>query len=77
MRKPLKTFVARYRYGGRWYTVDIEASSWADAEARVKALAWTRLDGLLIARFGLPAQRFIQGLFRRLRLVMRRSRWAR
>jgi hypothetical protein len=77
MRKPLKTFVARYRHHGRWYTVDIEASSWADAQERVTALAWARLDGLLIARFGLPAQRFIQGLVRRLRRAIRAARWAR
>jgi hypothetical protein len=76
MRKPLRTFVARYWHRGRWYTVDFEASSWADAEERVEALRRARLDGRLIARFGLPTQRFILRQARRL-FRAARSRWAR
>jgi hypothetical protein len=54
MRKPLNTYIARYRHKDRWYTVDIEAEDMDDAQIRLRALAWARYDGQLVLRMSNP-----------------------
>ena len=50
----------RYRYEGREYAFDIPAASAAEAQDRLKALAWAKYDGELVAsvpvEFGLLAR---------------------
>lgn len=39
-----------YRFEGREYTIDIPARDAAEAKERLKALAWAKYDGILVAR---------------------------
>lgn len=48
------THLFSYRYDGREYTVDIIAKDAAEAKERLKALAWAKYDGELVAR--VPAE---------------------
>jgi len=76
MRQTLDTYTARYRFGDRWYTVEVEARDWAEAAARVKALAWARLDGRVICTVSLPQprlRRFVRAVTR----MLRPARWTR
>lgn len=44
------THLFSYRFDDREYTVDIVAKDAAEAKERLKALAWAKYDGELIAR---------------------------
>lgn len=48
------THLFSYRYDGREYTVDIVAKDANEAKERLKALAWAKYDGELVAR--IPAE---------------------
>ncbi len=45
-----RTHLFSYKFNGREYTVDIVARDAAEAKERLKALAWAKYDGVLIAR---------------------------
>lgn len=45
-----KPFVCSYRFRDRYYTFDIEAKDRAEAEARLKAIYWAKVDGELVMR---------------------------
>jgi hypothetical protein len=44
------THLFSYRFSGQEYTVDILAKDADEAKNRLKALAWAKYDGVLIAR---------------------------
>lgn len=44
------THLFSYRFEGREYTVDIVAKDADEAKERLKALAWAKYDGVLVAR---------------------------
>ncbi len=48
------THLFSYRFDGREYTVDIVAKDADEAKERLKALAWAKYDGELVAR--VPAE---------------------
>jgi hypothetical protein len=60
------THLFSYRFNGRQFTVDIVATDAAEARERLKALAWAKYDGVLVAR--VPSR---AGLFARLAVVVR------
>ena len=45
-----RLYLASYPYKGKRYAIDICAESEAEARERIKALAWTKYDGELVAR---------------------------
>jgi hypothetical protein len=45
-----RPFSVSYRYDGKQWCFDIQATSHEDAEARVKALAWAKVDGEIMER---------------------------
>ncbi len=49
-----ETYLCEYPYDGRRWMVDIKATSWDDARARVKALAWTELKGRSVMTVPVP-----------------------
>ncbi|MGV1013712.1 MAG: hypothetical protein ACOYB4_01935 [Methyloceanibacter sp.] len=44
------THLFSYRFDGREYTIDIVAKDADEAKDRLKALAWAKYDGVLVAR---------------------------
>jgi hypothetical protein len=44
------THLFSYRFEGREYTIDIAAKDADEAKERLKALAWAKYDGILVAR---------------------------
>jgi hypothetical protein len=44
------THLFSYRFNGREYTIDIIARDANEAKERLKALAWAKYDGVLVAR---------------------------
>lgn len=48
--KEHETHLFSYRYNGREYTIDIVAKDADEAKERLKALAWAKYDGVLVAR---------------------------
>ena len=57
------THIFSYRFNGRQYTVDIIAKDADEAKERLKALAWAKYDGELVARvpadLGILARLFV------------------
>ena len=57
------THLFSYRFNGRQFTVDIVAKDADEAKERLKALAWAKYDGVLVARIpkslGIPARIFV------------------
>ncbi len=49
MNDGFKTFLANYNYAGRNWCIDFPAESFEDAEARLKAMTWGKIDGILMA----------------------------
>jgi hypothetical protein len=47
-----KRYECRYYHGGKWWSVEIMAPDWADAEARVAKLGSLQLQGEIVAQFG-------------------------
>ena len=45
--KQFKMFTCSYRYAGKEWSVDFPATSFADAEARLSALHFGKVDGVL------------------------------
>ena len=62
------THLFSYRFNGREYTVDILAKDAHEAKERLKALAWAKYDGVLVAR--IPEE---LGLFARLAVAARNA----
>ena len=46
----MKTFLATYLHDGRYWSAEILAEDFADAEARLKAMAAGQVDGELLYR---------------------------
>lgn len=44
-----KTFCVSYRFAGGEWSFEIKARDWAEAEARLKAIGWARIDGEIVA----------------------------
>ncbi len=44
-----KTFICSYRYAGKEWTVDFPATSFEDAEARLSAMHFGKVNGILMA----------------------------
>jgi hypothetical protein len=62
------THLFSYRFNGREYTIDIVAKNADEAKERLKALAWAKYDGVLVAR--IPAE---LGIFARLGVAVRNA----
>jgi hypothetical protein len=60
------THLFSYRFNDREFTVDIVARDEAEAKERLKALAWAKYDGVLVAR--IPRQ---LGLITRITVFLR------
>ncbi len=50
MKENYATHLFSYRFNGRKYTIDIPATDENEAKERLKALAWAKYDGELVAR---------------------------
>jgi len=50
----VKTYVIEYPFGGETCCERIRASSWVEAEARLKALGWGRVEGIVDEQASLP-----------------------
>lgn len=64
------THLFSYRFNGREYTVDILAKDADEAKERLKALAWAKYDGVLVARIPAVAG---TGLLARLTVAVRNA----
>lgn len=62
------THLFSYRFDDREYTVDIVAKDAGEAKERLKALAWAKYDGELVAR--VPSQ---AGPFARIAVALRNA----
>ena len=62
------THIFSYRFGGREYTIDISAKDANEARERLKALAWAKYDGVLVAR--IPSS---LGIFARIAVAVRNA----
>lgn len=60
------THIFSYKFNDREYTVDIVARDEQEAKQRLKALAWAKYDGVLVAR--IPRQ---LGLLARITVFLR------
>ena len=47
-----KLFTCSYRYKGKLWTIDLPAQSFEDAEARLSAIHFVKIDGVIMA--GIP-----------------------
>ncbi len=54
------THVFSYRFEGREFTVDIIAKNEAEAKSRLKALAFARYDGRVVARMPIEVGPFVR-----------------
>lgn len=45
MTEPFKTFTCSYPFNGSHWGLDLKAQDRAEAELRLKALAWAKVDG--------------------------------
>jgi hypothetical protein len=59
-------YLFEYRHDGTDWGIEIVASSPADAQARLKSLAWARFQGEIKAKIPVPGT----GLFRRIIRVL-------
>jgi hypothetical protein len=66
------THIFSYRFNDRQYTIDIVAKDDTEAKERLKALAWAKYDGELVAR--IPSS---LGIFARLSVAVRNALLAR
>ena len=41
------TFLCLYRYNGKEYSIEFPAEGWADAEGRLQAIHFGRVEGIL------------------------------
>ena len=67
-----KTYLVCYNFDGSEWNLELKADNWQDAEARVRRLAYARVEGELVAKvpgaFGIfaAAAVFVRNFFRRL-----------
>ena len=68
MRAPeFKTFLLDYRFNGNTWSIDLPATSWEDAEARLRAILQTgHIEGELAARIPLTPKGGFRAFFARL-----------
>lgn len=61
-----KTFLLDYRFNGNTWSIDLPATSWEDADARLRAILQTgHIEGELAARIPLtPKDGFLKSLAR-------------
>lgn len=62
MEPEFKTYLCEYGYGGDRWCLELKAASREDAEARLKALAFARVEGEVVLSGKVP----LGGLWRRL-----------
>lgn len=58
--KDFKPYLFEYRYDGAEWSIEIMATSRADAEQRIRALTWARYKGELVAKIPVPAGNLIR-----------------
>ena len=59
-----KTYLYSYPFQGGWWSFELEAASMEEAEERLRALAWAKLDGELVARIPVPGGSLVRRLWR-------------
>lgn len=50
MERAMNLYTASYRYQGQQWCVEFRAESMEDADARLKAMTWGRVDGQIMAK---------------------------
>lgn len=58
------TFLVSYPFDGSQWGCEIKARDFAEAEARVKALCWAKVDGQSVAKIPLGPQSWWRRLLR-------------
>lgn len=64
-----KTYLVSYPYQGARYSIEVAATDWADAEARIKQMCFAKVDGEVALKIPVPGGSLVHRLLRRLGII--------